>query len=163
MKIFDCGIFEFLPWTGYHSFFRHTSGNRNDTELRKMNVEHCSFLHYTSMKRKMTSIFAKLIKARNFIFWKTEKKKKLVNCWKLRRNRIWLPLVRNLSSVYIISWKLAVSKDLIPETFAFEKTWEMLTLCMYTLLLHWWIVFRVLEICSSWLPLRTVPNILGTT
>ena len=68
MKMFDCGIFEFLPGTGYHSFFHHTSGNRNDTELRKMNVEHCSFLHHTSMKRKMTSIFEKLLRGKKLYF-----------------------------------------------------------------------------------------------
>ena len=75
--MFDCGIFEFLPGTGYHSFFRHTSVNGNDTELRKMNVEHCSFLHHTSMKRKMTSIFEKLLRGKKLYFLNVGKKKEI--------------------------------------------------------------------------------------
>ena len=42
-----------------------------------MNIEHCSFLHHTSMKRKMTSIFAKLIKGEKLNFFERQKRKEI--------------------------------------------------------------------------------------
>ena len=58
---------------------------------------------------------------------------------------------------------IAVLKEFEAQNIAFEKNSEIATLYNYTHLLLWWIVFRVLEICSSWLQLRIEPNKIGTT
>ena len=52
-----------------------------------MNVEHCSFLHHTSMKRKMTSICEKLIKGEKLHFLNVGKKKKLVKLLKTMKQQ----------------------------------------------------------------------------
>ena len=58
---------------------------------------------------------------------------------------------------------IAVLKEFEAQNIAFEKNSEIATLHKYTHLLLWWIVFRVLEICSSWLQLKIEPNKIGTT
>ena len=42
-----------------------------------MNVKHCRFVDHTSMKRKMTSIFEKLIKGKKLHFLHVGKKREI--------------------------------------------------------------------------------------
>ena len=127
-----------------------------------MDVEHCSFLHHTSMKRKMTSIFEKLLRGKKLYLLNVGKKKIGKTAENHEVTEHDCHQRGNLSSVYITSWNLQYQRIWNLKHSQLKRTWEMLTLHIYTHILHWWIVFRVLGICSSWLPLRTAPNILGT-
>ena len=85
-----------------------------------MDVEHCSFLHHTLMKRKMTSIFEKLLRGKKLYLLIVGKKKIGKTAENHEVTEHDCHQRGNLSSVYNIL-KLAVSKDLKPETFAIEK------------------------------------------
>ena len=42
-----------------------------------MDVEHCSFLHHTSVKQKMTSIVEKLLRGKKLYFFNVGKKNEI--------------------------------------------------------------------------------------